>query len=694
MTKQRSDSVGIFWQDYPVETGGRVERVRPLPPIPDTGWTPPNEFPDLSAANMLSFDVETKDQGLAEGNGPGVRRDDSFICGLSVGTDDGYRAYFPMRHLHGGNLDPDMVLRWAADTLGNPKQTKIGMNLMYDLDWLAEEGVEVKADRFIDIGVAEPLIDENQYSFSMENMAQKYLGEGKVAEAMYEWTARAYGGAATRKAQAGNIWRAPVELAGPYGESDADLPFRIYAKQRPILEQQELIPVFDMESDLIPVLLMMRRHGVRINTERAAEVGVIMEQRTVEFQAQLDTFVGFHCNVWSNADVAQAFDKFSLPYPKTPNGGPSFVKDWLEHNPEPLAQMILDVRKWSKAKATFIDGHIMGHLVGDRLHSEFHQLKTDDNGAVSGRLSSSNPNLQNLPSRDEELAALVRSLFIPDEGYQWMRYDWSQIEYRFLAHYARGPSGTDVRDAYLNDPTTDFHERAYYQILEKTGNDLGRKAVKAINFGLTYGMGKPKITRTLGLTQAAGYEFFESYHNSVPFVKATFEYAAQIAANRGYVKTIMGRRRRFHLWEPAKYYSDSDKYKLINSGAVPEDYFKLVRTQEEAVEKWGPKVKRAGTHKSLNAVMQGGAAELMKKSMVDQYKAGVYSVIGPPLLTVHDELGLNGNKSKASREAHREAKHIMETSIKLKVPIMVDVEVGPNWGTLSNITEGDNHEYI
>lgn len=640
------------------------------PRLPDNGWRPPSEFPRLDGAKRIAIDLETKDPNLTT-KGPGEVRGDGHIVGVGVGVDTGERWYFPMRHeFGGGNMSPDMVLNWARDELGRAHQPKIGANIMYDVSWLRAEGVRV-AGQLRDVQYAQALLDENARSYALARLAKQWLDEGKNDDEMYKWLAATYGGKPTRREQAGRIHLAPAALVGPYCESDCDLPMRIYDLQVKELAAQGLMDLYDMESDLTPLLLDMRWHGVAIDEERAGEVSRIIHAKTDEAQNILNDAAGGVVDVYSADSIAKLFDKQGITYPTTAAGNPSFVKNWLEGHESPLAQSISKVRKYAKAVGTFIDGAILDNLINGRIHAQFHPLKSDENGTVTGRFSSSNPNLQNLPSRDEYLAPLIRSLFIPNEGHpRWRRYDYSQIEYRLLAHYARGDGADDVRQKFIDDPRTDFHEMVRQLIYTVTGTLLDRKPTKNVNFGLCYGMGKPKLIRQLGLSDTEGNKLFNAYHTGAPFVKTTYDDAMGIAQERGYVKTLLKRRRRFDYWEERKWSED-----------------KQAMRKEAAIEKWGdePKIHRAGTHAALNAILQGSSADIIKKAMVVAYKAGVFDIIGVPLVTVHDELDHSDDGTPEAAEAFKELQHIMQTCVTLKIPILADAEVGPNWGELKEV---------
>jgi DNA polymerase I-like protein with 3'-5' exonuclease and polymerase domains len=630
----RSDALGLFWEDFPLEkerNAARQQHTRPIPPIPETGWTMPKDFPRLDAAKEISIDIETYDPDLLA-MGPGVRRD-GRLAGLAIGTEDA-QWYFPVGHAIGSNMDCESVVRWADQELTRPNQPKVGANLLYDLDYLLDYGVEV-AGPFYDVQNAEPLLDENARSYSLDTLALKYLGEGKHSNEMYEWAELAYGGGRP----AANIYRCPPQLVGPYAMADARLPLQILKKQRIRLERQGLLPVFEMESALIPLLLAMRRRGVRINPTGIERVITQMDAQAELLQAQLK---GVRIN--SPADLAALCKREGIEYELSPKGAPSFRADWLRIHGHPLIHAVAELRKIMKSRDTFIKGYLLKYGINDRVHALFNQLRSDTNGTISGRFSSSNPNLQNIPSRDDIIGPLIRSLYLPEEDEDWYRLDWSQIEFRLLVHYGRGKGAAATRQAYLDDPTTDFH--AWVQELIWPGQPHMRKTAKNINFGLVYGMGAKTLAMHLGRSLQSALPIFDQYHTRLPFVKVTYDKASETAQNSGIIKTIYGRRRHFDQYEQNRY----------------------------------GEMQRAYTHKALNAVLQGSAADLMKIAMVQIWESGVCDVLGAPLLTVHDELDWSVPRTAAGREAILEVKHIMETCYELRVPIIADMESGPSWG--------------
>lgn len=638
-----------------------------LPTIPDTGWTAPTEFPRLEDANALSIDTETYDPHLLD-HGPGWATGDGHMVGLAVGTDDGHRWYFPMRHeAGGGNMDPDMVLRWAQNELGREAQLKIGANLQYDVGWLRREGIDVRGT-LIDVQFAEPLLDEHRQSYSLDALAETYLGEHKVDEVLYDWCWRAYGGPKGRK-QAGNIYRSPVALAGPYAEGDVDLPFRIWQQQRQRLEAEGLMELFTMECALIYLLVDMRMRGVRVDFDAAERANETMLAKEKEIKKALGGI-----NVDAKEDLQRAFDKEGVSYPKTAKGNPSFTKAFLQGCNHPLAQMIMDKRRIAKARGTFIQGYVLDKAVNGRVHCEFHPLRSDDSGTVSGRFSSSHPCLQNIPARDEEMKHLIRGMFLPEEGEQWVTVDYSQIEYRFMVHAAVGPGAEEARQQYRDNPETDYHAMAQGMIKSLLGREINRKPVKGIGFGKIFGMGKEKLKAQLtGLTDAEAELFFNAYEDAVPYSKTTAQRASQRALQVGYIRTILNRRARFPFWEPAQYYTAKDKRKIMQRDPT---FFDMQPTRELAVAKWGPRVKRAMTHKALNAYTQGSGADLIKKAMYLLYVDGHPN----PLLTVHDELDWSLPCGDEGQRIITDMCDVMEHAVQLKIPILADVETGPNWG--------------
>jgi DNA polymerase I-like protein with 3'-5' exonuclease and polymerase domains len=651
----RDDSVGLFWQDLPRAKGAKLARV--MPPIPETGWEVSTEFPNLSAAKALSVDVETYDPDLLT-KGPGWARGVGHIVGIAVGTQDGYRRYFPMRHTidKHHNLDPDHVLLWAKDTLED-NRAKVGANLTYDVGWLREEGIYVRGPLY-DVEFAEALLSEAA-TVNLDDLGERYLSEGKQSNTLYEWCAAYYGGK-ENGTQRKNIYRAPPTLVGPYAEGDVDLPFRILDLQWPELARQGLLDLFSMENRLIPLMIEMRFAGVRIDIEQAEKLRDKLLIDLKEIDEDLYQMVGFEVNTNAGASMARVFEHLGLPITRTKKGAPSFTKGILDTVDHPVAELIRKKKAREKLIGTFIEGYLLESHINNRVYGSFNQLRGDESGARSGRFSSSNPNLQNIPFRSK-IGKLIRNCFIPDEGHeQWIKADYGQIEYRGLAHYAVGPGADEVRRRYREDPKTDFHVAVQELVRDITGQFHERPLIKNINFGATYGMGIEALSGYLKLPIKQAKELYEAIHKGAPFLRSTMDATMKEASDLGYITTILGRRSRFDQWVPGSW----------NDKAKPLPYEKAVLYYVNP--------KRAYLHKALNRRLQGSAADLIKMAMLMCWEGGLFAETGVPRLQVHDELDFSDPGGK--EEVFKQVYYIMETAIPFNVPIQVGQEVGPSWG--------------
>jgi len=651
----RADAIGIFWQDLPRVRGERTARV--MPPIPDTGWPVPTDLPNLSRATALAVDVETYDPELLT-NGPGWARDSGHIVGIAVGTPDGGRWYFPMRHTvrPDDNLDPDKVLAWARDYLTGP-QPKIGANITYDVGWLRQEGVHM-GGIFYDVQFAEALLAESR-KVALDDLGERYLGIGKESSELYDWCASFYGGPNTER-QRKNIHRAPPTLVGPYAQSDVDLPFRVLEKQWPELEKYGLLELFELECKLIPLMIEMRFAGVRVDIDKTEQIRDGLTNDLKGIDKRLKELAGFSVNTNASDSLRKAFDVFGLRYPLTEKGAPSFRKAFLQSVDHELARLVLQKKEREKLRGTFIEGYILNSHKNGRLYGQFHQLRGTGGGTRSGRFSSSTPNLQNIPIRSE-LGNKVRECFVPDEGHRrWIKADYSQIEYRALAHYAVGPGADNVRATYNAEPDTDFHNIVKNIIKEVTGRDMERSLVKNINFGAAYGMGETGLARYLKLDVSKAKSLFKEIHRAAPFLKATMEASMREAETMGYITTISGRRSYFDTWVPSSWTEE----------AKPLPFEQAVRLY--------PNPRRAYVHKALNRRLQGSAADLIKYAMLQCYENGLFKEVGYPRLTVHDELDFSDPGGKD--EVFKDIYHVMENALKFNVPIRVGLDIGPSWG--------------
>jgi DNA polymerase I len=616
------------------------------------------QFPDLRGQGMIAIDLETCDPDLLT-RGSGAWRG-GFIAGVAVGTEAGFRGYFPIAHEAGVNLPREKVLAWLSGQLRSDVP-KVGAHLAYDAGFLQAAGVEVRGPLY-DIQNAEPLLDDNRPSYKLETIAQAYLKEGKKEDQLLDYIVQHFG----KKDAKSSIWRAPGDVVAPYAIGDVDLPLRIFALQKAKLEKQGLWDLFVLESKLIPMLVAMHRRGVRVDLDKAEHLRAKMIAEKKRVLRDIHRMTGLHIRPSAAFDIAKVFQKLNLEYPRTTKTSmPSFRREFLEHHPHPVAGLIRRARWLEKMVSTFLETCILFGAVNGRVHTQFNQMKSDEGGAITGRFSSSRPNLQFIPIRSDE-GKLLRTMFLPDKGQDFWKYDFNQIEYRLIAHDAAKldlPGAQHVIDAYRSDPDTDFHRVVSGMVFGEARADAMRPQAKTINFGLAYGEGVAKLCRDLGLSREEGERIIDQYHRGAPFMRPLAKGLTNMAAVRGEIQTIMGRKRRFVWWVRVNDWNDRDK----------DEYFRFR----------APGTQRAFTHKALNTRAQGSAADIMKTAMVEIWESGVCDVLGPPQLTVHDELdGSAPRRSPRAREALSEIKRIMERTANILPGLRADGGTGPNWGAI------------
>lgn len=694
----RWDNIGLFWQDLPGK-GAKGRRQRIMPPIPDTGWQRPTEYPNLRAAECLSVDLETWDPEIDD-HGPGFGRGKGHICGFSVGVPEGRRWYFPIRHEvePEWNLPSEHALAWLHDTLyQRPGRPLVGANILYDAGWCVQEGVLSLSDlwmfNFVDIQFAEALLDARS-RVSLEEMGHKYLGEGKKGGLLQKWIMDFY--APPKDKWRREIYRSPPRLAGPYGEGDADMPLRIAPRLYPQLVSEGMLDLFLMECALIPLLIEMRFAAVSVDVPKAEQLHDQLNKMAEGEKKKMKSLLGWECNPRSAAHLAKAFDQFGLRYPRTEptakqiakcppekraalQGQPSFKGDFLKTLEHPFAKLVYEYKQLEKLNGTFVKGYILDGHVSGKLYCSFHPLKGESGGTGVGRFSSSDPNLQNIPVRSElcvhgnkakkcpqgpclPLGKEIRSIFIPDPGHrQWRKIDYSQIQYRFLVEHAVGDGAEEARQRYIRNPHTDYHDMVKSLVEKLTGREWDRRPVKNLNFGLSFGMGNAKAGASTGLKGKELEAFLEAYHKAAPFAKKTMEYLMDLAERQGYIRTILGRRARFDLWEPQEWGTDKPP--------LPYD---------QAVRQYG-RVRRAKLHKALAFQLQGDEGDTIKASLVRAYREGLFRYIGVPRLLVHDEVD-HSDHGGAPEEAWSYYQRVLETTVRTRVPILTEPEVGPDWG--------------
>ena len=452
--------------------------------------------------------------------------------------------------------------------------------------------------------IAASLVNENRYRFDLNSLGWDYVGEGKneteLNNAAKEW-------GVDPKA---DMWKLPALYVGNYAQRDAELTLALWKVMQKEISSQDLNSIFNLETDLFPCLVDMRFKGVRVDTESAHKLKQKLSEQEKQLLQEVTKETGEDCQIWAARSIAKVFDKLKLPYERTEKTqAPSFTKNFLSNHEHPLVNKIAKAREINKAHTTFIDTIIRYEHKG-RIHANINQIRSDNGTCYLQETRIVLTYRTNVLS-NKELGPLIRSLFVPESGCEWGCFDYSQQEPRLVVHYASLDQDTSVfgvKEAY-DEGDADFHT-----IVAKMA-DIPRTAAKTINLGLFYGMGKAKLQAELGVSKDKAEELFNIYHDRVPFVKSLMKSVSNRAQQRGQIRTLLGRLCRFHLWEPNTFGMHK---------ALP---------FEQAVQEHGPGIKRAYTYKALNKLIQGSAADMTKKSMLELYKEGIVAHI-----QIHDEL--------------------------------------------------------
>ena len=638
---------------------------------PEANWSPPrmDELPDWSEAKRIGIDIETCDPQLKQ-LGIGVRRD-GFIAGVSFTIEDHRSFYLPIGHKLGDNLDPDKVMAYLRDNAKAFRGTYVGANLPYDLDYLWEQGVYSPEATYKDVQIADPLIYELHNSYSLDNIAKRHELPGKQEEAL-KHAAKIYRADPKRE-----LWKLPAKHVGEYAEADSWLPLQIMRRQERMIDERDLWDVWNLECQVLPILVKLRRRGVRIDEQKLSEIEQWSHDQEQESLSRIRHYTGVNINmgdVWKPEQLLPALEYIGVEVAKTSTGAPNIDQPLLSTIDHPVAEAMLWARKTNKLRTTFA-ASVRRHMINGRIHCTFNQIafeneKGEQRGARFGRLSSVDPNLQQQPARDE-FAKMWRSIYLPEPGKIWACLDYSQQEPRWTTHFAAELNLDRAREAakaYHDNPDLDNHQF----MSDLTG--LERKQAKDIYLGLCYGEGGAKLCRDLSLPtrwalsyrqngrkkieyfetqddafryrqeiqdgfvfEAAGEEgqqILNQFDERAPFIRELSRRASERAAARGFIITAGGRQLHFPQRENGSY-------------------------------DW--------THKALNRLIQGTSADQTKKALVALDRENYYVQ-----LQVHDEL----DSSMESRSEAKQAAAIMQDVMKAHVPFKVDVECGPNWGEI------------
>lgn len=610
----------------------------PLPGfLPKSGWKQ-KPLPVFHPGQPVSIDVETCDPGLGT-RGPGGWRKEGHLVGVAAACGK-ETIYAP--------IGTSGLREWIATT-AKVASAVVFANALYDLEWLESAlGLDLSALPIHDVQIAEPLIDEDRLSYSLDALAKHYLGETKDERLLSE--ALAIHGLKGKE----DLWKLPAEFVGPYAEADVRLTLAVWQEQMLYLERENLLPIYALERAVIPVLHRMRRKGVRVDMDAVSA----LRQELIDTEFKLQEYLG-HVNVNAGADLKQLCDRIGAQYDFTDKGNPSFTKDWLRRMApyHPEIQAVADLRQAEKIRSSFLDSAI-GQSV-DRhgiLRCTWHQMRDPEGGTLTGRMSASKPNIQQIPRRGR-LGQKVRECFIPPNGGKWLKLDYSQQEPRLMVHFACAtnmPGARDVAQMYRDGGDI------YHCIMDVMGWMGGteqerkerRDQSKTITLGMMYGMGDESLGNSLKLSKQEAADLRKKLYARIPFLGMISEDVKNVAIKRGYIRTILGRHQRFDDWEPN--YSE---------GAQP------VKTLARAKLLWPDKgLRRAWTHTALNKLIQGSAADMTKKLMT-MTKADL-------MIAVHDEVGAEVHDEKDVQEIQQ----VAETCVPLLVPVKADVKLGRSWG--------------
>ena len=644
---------------------------------------------DLNGIDTVAIDIETYDPNLKT-KGLGAIRNDGFICGIAVTTGKD-TAYFPIRHSD-INLDFRRTQEmW--DTLNkkifqNEKITKVFHNAMYDVCWIRAVTGKMIKGRIVDTMIAASVIDENRFKYSLDALSKDYLGDSKYKYDLQQKTLEWSGG--TVKDPMTNMHKLPASIVKDYAKQDVDLTYKLWnlfnKKIDEVLyikedgEQKTCRKIFELETKLFLCLVDMKFKGVKIDTAQAILFGRHLKKRRDQIIKAIQNKTGIKVDIWAASSIKNLLQHQGITdYKVTPKSKmPQLPKDYLKTHENKCLRMIAKAREYDKAVNTFIEG-LLGYVHEGRIHADINQIRSDAGGTVTGRFSMSNPNLQQIPSKGF-IGAKMRELFIPEDGHKWGSFDYSQQEPRIVVHYAIkiGLPGTENLQEEFDKDDADFH-----QIVADMAN-ISRKQAKTINLGLFYGMGKIKLQKELGLEPAEAKTLFNDYHNRVPFVRRLSQELIDFSKKNKLLFTLYDRFCRFDKWETTnkEWNPETNRFNQVTLYTEEQareafkaeilDKFKEKKIDPNYMDWFDRYYTPAFTYKALNRLIQGSAADMTKKAMVDLYEKGII-----PHIQIHDELCFSTTDHEAEL-----IKKTMEETIALEVKNKVDYESGPNWGNI------------
>lgn len=648
---------------------------------PRPTWRMPNpaKLPSWEGARRVCVDTETCDPQLMD-LGPGVRRD-GYIVGVSFAIEDGPSEYLPVAHGSGPNMDPRVVWQYLRDQAKNFSGEIVGMNLPYDLDYLASLGIVFRrASWFRDVAVAAVLLSDIERGYSLDDILHRAgippKREDGLLGAMKSRCLKSSG--ANWK---NDLWKLPAEHVADYAIGDVELPLTLLRKQERWLDKEDLLGIWDLESRVLPVTVKMRRRGVRIDLAGLDRVEAWAREQEIELLSKIRHRTGVAipaADLLKKELTVRALQTIGVTLPSTPSGQPCTDAETLGAIDHPIACDLLRAKKFHMMRTMFV-ASFRRHLIGDRIHSTFRQVKGMRDGRVDmagvgpGRFSSTDPNLtqQYNPKKEPEISGRWREIILPEEGALLASCDYAGQEPRLTIHYAnmlKLPGAAAMVQQFIDNPNMDLHgqtaklvgnpckgcgpEREYNSphgpgCKGCNGCGYDRDSAKIIFLAMCYGMGGAKLCQSLGLptgwwttpdgveVEVAGDEgraLIRKFNDMVPFVKELAEQCTTRGEGVGSIRTLGGRLCRFPWSQRDQEYYD--------------------------------------THKALNRLIQGSSADQTKKALVEADDAGHFIQIPP-----HDELV----GSVESPEEAQDIGRVMVAAYTLSLPTVVDVAVGKNW---------------
>lgn len=609
----------------------------------------------------------------ADGEATGLSWINDELFGIGIAFREGFELrsfYFDIRH-------PE-VRSWAEYAFVDVKLW-VNHYIKYDAHMFREAGIRYPRRSINCTMIREAIIDENKYEYGLEVLSWKYLKRGK--KDIWPRLAEIFGGQPTKDAQINNLALAPESIVSEYAQEDARNALEIWEAQELVIKEEELEQVHDLERRLLAVIIDLEYRGVRVDLDRALQQHKVLTKRIQEEQRNLNRAVGRVVNANSpiqakeilgvhRRDDGYWYTKDGLkletnPPSKTerlratiedrpPVGSPSLDSVKMQQCKVPEAQMIVDIRGMLKARDTMIEQYMLNMNHNGYVHASFNQTRTEDgNGIYTGRISISDPALQQIHKRNKAMAAIVRACFVPDDGEEWWCFDWSQMDFRLFAHFL---NDLRINAMYAKDPLTDFHRMTadITGLPRDRDQKTGGANAKQINLACVFGMGAGELAKQCGLpytVSTKGYlvagpeakAMFGKYHLNIPGVRKLQNSVESVAKSRGFIRTQLGRRIRFPNGQ--------------------------------------------GAHKAAGLLYQSTAADALKTKMVETYELleSERDYAGRLQMSVHDEFDFSMVPDAFERGLKDELKTLLErfdgalTPMKFRVPIIADFGRGADW---------------